>query len=289
MIPPTRTPRPGWLSWRGLDCPGKPMPNVTPLWPAAALRALLAAALLLTASCASTTPGPQAATARGWADAEQLVVVTTPDWDAIDGELRRFERTPAGWREVGAAAPIVIGRSGSAWGLGLHPAQATGPHKREGDGRAPAGVFAIGPAFGYAPSADTALPYQAMDAGDYCIDVPESPLYNRIVDAREVGADAVKGSTEPMRRDIHLDGDDVYRLGFVIEHNAGGRANAGSCIFAHLWRGASRPTAGCTAMAEPAMRELLAWLGPNRKPVFVLLPAPEYRRVQAEWGLPPLP
>ena len=90
---------------------------------------------------------------------------------------------------------------------------------------------------------------KAMDAGDYCIDVPDSPLYNRIVDTKDVGAEAVKGSTEPMRRDIHLDGDDVYRLGFVIEHNAGGRANAGSCIFAHLWRGTSRPTAGCNACA----------------------------------------
>jgi L,D-peptidoglycan transpeptidase YkuD (ErfK/YbiS/YcfS/YnhG family) len=265
------------------------MPNAMPHLPAAALRAFLTGMLLVAVGCASAPLRPYAAPARGWSDAEQLVVVTTPGWDAIDGQLRRFERTPAGWREVGAGTPIVIGRSGSGWGLGLHPTQATGPQKREGDGRAPAGVFAIGPAFGYAPSADTALPYQAMDAGDYCIDVPDSPLYNRIVDTKDVGAEAVKGSTEPMRRDIHLDGDDVYRLGFVIEHNAGGRANAGSCIFAHLWRGPSRPTAGCTAMPEPAMRELLAWLGPSRKPVFVLLPEPEYRRVQAEWGLPPLP
>ncbi|WP_119718876.1 L,D-transpeptidase family protein [Cognatilysobacter tabacisoli] len=256
---------------------------------AATVRTALLGIALAATGC-TTVAEPAASTdAQAWAQAQQMVVVTTPGWDAIDGQLRRFERTPAGWREVGPGAPIVIGRSGSGWGLGLHPTQATGPQKREGDGRAPAGVFAIGPAFGYAPSADTALPYQAMDAGDYCIDVPDSPLYNRIVDTKDVGAEAVKGSTEPMRRDIHLDGDDVYRLGFVIEHNAGGRANAGSCIFAHLWRGPSRPTAGCTAMAEPAMRELLAWLGPNRKPVFVLLPEPEYRRVQAEWGLPPLP
>lgn len=264
------------------------MPNVTPLWPAAALRALLAAALLLTASCASTTPGPQAATARGWADAEQLVVVTTPDWDAIGGELRRFERTPAGWREVGAAAPIVIGRSGSAWGLGLHPAQTTGPQKREGDGRAPAGVFAIGPAFGYAPSADTALPYRAMDAGDYCIDVPDSPLYNRIVDASAVGDAAVAGSTEPMRRDLHADGDQRYRWGLVIDHNPAHRAGAGSCIFAHLWKAPGETTAGCTAMAEPAMQQLLGWLQPGRRPVFVLLPLAELEKRRKAWGLPRL-
>ena len=34
----------------------------------------------------------------------------------------------------------------------------------------------------------------------------------------------------------------------------------GSCIFAHLWKSADSATAGCTAMAELAMRKLLAWL-----------------------------
>ena len=62
-------------------------------------------------------------------------------------------------------------------------AQSGEPQKQEGDGRAPAGVFRIGTAFGYADSARPALPYQAMTASDYCIDVNGSPLYNRIVDA----------------------------------------------------------------------------------------------------------
>ena len=64
---------------------------------------------------------------------------------------------------VGEPTPVTIGRAGSAWGLGLHPAQ-RGPQKREGDGRAPAGVFRIGTAFGYADRPTTALPYDAMDA-----------------------------------------------------------------------------------------------------------------------------
>ena len=96
----------------------------------------------------------------------------------------------------------------------------------------------------------------------------------------------VASTTEPMRRDIHLDGDDVYRLGFVIEHNASGRANAGSCIFAHLWRTPGEPTAGCTAMAADTMDDVLAWLRPDARPVFVLLPRTEYVRLAREWQLP---
>jgi L,D-peptidoglycan transpeptidase YkuD (ErfK/YbiS/YcfS/YnhG family) len=128
--------------------------------------------------------------------------------------------------------------------------------------------------------------YQPMQASDYCIDVPTSPLYNRIVDADEVGATAVQGSSEPMRLDLHANGDRRYALGFVIGHNEAALARGGSCIFAHLWRTPGEPTAGCTSMDESAMRHLLGWLRPERQPRFVLLPRAEYARLQDAWQLP---
>lgn len=217
----------------------------------------------------------------------QLVVVLTPSWDAPQGRLARFEREPGGaWRAIGTSVPVTVGRSGSAWGLGVHGPQADGPQKAEGDGRAPAGVFAIGTAFGYGASAATRLAYAPMQREHWCIDVPGSPLYNRIVDTREVGAKSISGSTEPMRRDLHKDGDGRYRLGFVIEHNAAGVDRAGSCIFAHLWQGPDVPTAGCTAMADADMTTLLGWLDATKTPRFVLLPVQAYARLQAAWDLP---
>ncbi len=221
-----------------------------------------------------------------WSDARQLALVTTTGWDATNGMLRRYSRDDGDWMQIGTAVPVVIGRTGSAWGIGLHAAQTGGPIKREGDGRAPAGIFSIGEAFGYAGTASTALPYLSMQATHYCMDVPASPLYNRIVDTRNVGDAAVEGSTEPMRLDIHNNGDHRYKLGFVIQHNPQAVQGAGSCIFAHLWKNPTQATAGCTAMDEPAMRELLAWLRVGAHPVFVLLPENEYRRVQAAWKLP---
>jgi len=220
-----------------------------------------------------------------WQQSRQLVLVTVPDWDSDHGTLRTYERSADGWRQIDAAAPVTIGRAGAAWGLGLHSAQ-PGVQKREGDGRAPAGVFTIGTAFGYADSAGTALPYAAMGASHYCIDVNDSPLYNRIVDANVVGAEAIKGSTEPMRRDLHADGDQRYRLGFVVEHNVEARPGAGSCIFAHLWKSPTDATAGCTAMDPAAMDRLLSWLQPSQRPVLVLLPEHEYLRLRGAWQLP---
>jgi L,D-peptidoglycan transpeptidase YkuD (ErfK/YbiS/YcfS/YnhG family) len=222
----------------------------------------------------------------GWRKAEQLVLVITPDWDASRGVLTGFELDHGQWKQVQTPTPVAVGRAGAAWGVGLHAQQSSGPIKKEGDGRSPAGVFRISGAFGYAASEPTALSYKGMHESDYCIDMSGSPLYNSIVDAHVVGESAVRGSTEPMRRDIHADGDIRYKLGFVIEHNPASAPHAGSCIFAHLQRSADEPTSGCTAMDEPAMRALLLWLRPERHPVFVLLPQSEYARVNAEWKLP---
>ena len=259
------------------------------------LRTLLTSTVLafaaLGAACATTAPAPAGAKANPWAQSRQMVVVTTAGWDATRGQLRRFERDAGGaWREDGNAVPVVIGRTGAAWGTGLHevPAGDAGPVKHEGDGRSPAGVFTIEEAFGYAPTAATGLRYEALDANDWCVDVDGSPYYNRIVDSSDVGAAAVKDSTEPMRRDLHANGDQRYRLGFVIANNPRGERGAGSCIFGHLWKSPDSTTAGCTAMAPASMEALLRWLDADRRPVFVLLPAAQYERLQADWKLPVL-
>jgi len=222
-----------------------------------------------------------------WSDARQMVLVTVPGWNAMQGTLRTYERSDGGaWHEAGKARPVVIGHSGAAWGIGLSPAQHDGPQKREGDGRSPAGVFRIGTTFGYAAHADTTMPYLALTATDYCMDVSGSPLYNRIADTAKVGAAALKGSSEPMRRDLHVQGDQRYRLGFVIEHNPNGVPQGGSCIFGHLWKTPDTGTTGCTAMNPATMRRLLAWLKPQAHPIFVLLPQNEYARLRHGWQLP---
>jgi len=245
------------------------------------LALLTLAATLAGAAHAGTVTSP-------WRDARQMVLVTTADWNADHGTLRTFTREGDGWREVRAATPVTIGKNGAGWGLGLNAPQtdAGGPVKREGDNRSPAGVFRIGEVFGYADKAETAMPYRALTATDWCVDVSGAAQYNRIVDAKVVGDAAVKGSSEPMRRDLHANGDQRYRQGFVIEQNPQNKPQAGSCIFGHLWKSPTDATAGCTAMTPPVMQSLLAWLKPEDQPVFVLLPQAEYLRLRNAWQLP---
>lgn len=222
----------------------------------------------------------------GIAESSQIILVTVPDWQSPTGQLQRYERIDNVWQKVDAPYPVTVGKNGSAWGLGLHQNPKYDPIKIEGDGKAPAGIFSIGTAFGYPDSLATHLNYQAMNDTDWCVDVNESPLYNQIVSTRVVGIDAVEGSSEPMRRDMHLNGDQLYQKGFVIAHNPDNIPKAGSCIFAHLWRFPGKATAGCTAMSSIDMDALLLWLDKDKKPLFVLLPTSEYQRFQTSWHLP---
>ena len=217
--------------------------------------------------------------------AQQLVLVITLDWNANQGTLSTYSRVDGRWQVRDGAVAVSIGREGSAWGTGLHKPQ-TGLQKQEGDGRSPAGMFAIENAFGYAPAFESPLGYVAMTAADYCIDVSDSAHYNKIVTEKVAGRAAIERSTEPMRRDIHANGDRRYEWGFVIAHNSQAVPNGGSCIFAHVWGSPGQTTAGCTAMSESRMKELIHWLRADAHPIFVLLPQAEYVRLRRDWRLP---
>lgn len=255
------------------------------------MRSLLTFALAILPTLAaanSCAAHPSPALAPAPADsALQMIVATTGGWDSVDATLRRYERDAPGrpWRAVGVPIPANVGRSGLGWGTGLHDAHpAEGPVKREGDGRAPAGVFALSSAFGYAAAADAPwirLPYVQSDASTECVDDLHSAFYNRRVDRDTIPAPDWN-SHEEMRRP-----DALYRWGVWVDHNsAPPSAGGGSCIFLHVWAGPGVPTSGCTAMAEADLREVLAWLDPRARPVLVQLPRDVLRDLRAPWNLP---
>jgi L,D-peptidoglycan transpeptidase YkuD (ErfK/YbiS/YcfS/YnhG family) len=222
------------------------------------------------------------------ASSRQLLLVVAPDWNSSIAHLQRFERIAGaeGWLPLGPVIPVSLGRSGLAWGRGLH-SKIEGAEKREGDGCAPAGVFAITALFGDAsadsPLSRTAkLPYLPASPDLKAIDDPASAFYNRIVDQSTVTSDW--SSCEDMRRS-----DGRYAVGAVVAHNSEPAVpGAGSCIFLHVWESEGAPTAGCTAMALADMTEIAGWLDVDAMPVLVQLPQAEYGARHVAWGLPSL-
>jgi len=219
---------------------------------------------------------------------QQLILVVSDNWQTDNGLLYRFEKLDGQWQLAKDKIKVSLGRTGLAWGIGLHDKQ-LGPIKKEGDGKAPAGIFTLGNAFGYLAELNTGLNYQQMSHNDYCIDVNGSAFYNQVVSKLDVGEQGIKGSSEPMRRDIHLNGDDKYKKAAVIRHNSQNVSSAGSCIFMHIWQDINSETAGCTAMSEANITALLTWLDVKKQPLYVALPKAEYLAKKLTWALPDLP
>ena len=117
------------------------------------------------------TPEPPAVK-RPFAESLQAVVVTTPDWPTVKGTARLFERKTlrAKWTAVGDEFPIVVGRSGLGWAVESAPESAS-EFKKEGDGKAPAGLFPLTYAFGSAPKPEQlAYPYKKLESSTECVD-----------------------------------------------------------------------------------------------------------------------
>ena len=202
---------------------------------------------------------------------DQVIVVTSPSWDSPRGTLRAYERSATGWRRVVSATPADLGWSGMAGASA----------RRQNTGRTPAGTFAIPSAFGRLPDPGSDLPYLQIDRDDAWPYSPDHPWTYNVL------------QTAPYRWTSYGDNVEVlwrhgrqYRYAAVLDYNlpkdihtgaSGVRyattpadTSKGGGIFLHVTDGT--PTAGCIAVAEPAMQRLLRWLDPEKHPLLVAGP-----------------
>ncbi len=228
---------------------------------------------------------PSIASANPVAQSEQILLVLSDGFDSSRGVLYRFERQRPSrpMAQVGRPLPVWLGRSGLAWRSdpGAPNPPVGGPRKREGDGRSPAGLLSIDEMWGYAQAAPRAvkLPYRQSTMQDRCVDDVASPHYNHLV--KEVGAPSWK-SAEQLRM-----ATDHYKYLVVLGYNRGPvRPGSGSCIFLHVAPSPQSPTAGCTALRETDLLELLRWIDPARKPVLLQLPKQALAAAVQAWTLP---
>jgi len=198
----------------------------------------------------------------------QILLVIAPEWSSDHGRLYRLEKRGKGWRPVGESVPVKLGKNGLGWGRGLHGYRLDkGPVKREGDGRAPAGIFSLPFLFGEGKGAFR-YPYRRMGDAHRCVDDRRSRFYNRIVELGKVEKDW--RSAERMKFPSGL-----YRYGIFVAHNPRNVPGGGSCIFLHIKKPNGKPTVGCTAMGRKELVTIMRWLDPALHPVLVQGPLGE--------------
>ena len=219
-------------------------------------------------------------------DCTQLLVAIAPDWNSIQGQMRMFERSRGGeWIPRSEPIAVLFGKAGLAWGTGLAGQNEKGLRKKERDKRAPAGVFRLGKIYTYdaqlPPGAN--YPFRQVTKADAWIDDPTLPDYNRFVTIPDPANPPPWFAKQEMRHH-----DFAYRWVVDIRHNSDPPVPGdGSAIFFHIRRGVTRPTAGCTSMAEGNLVRVIKWLRAARNPCYALLPAGEYAARWQAWNLPP--
>ena len=216
-----------------------------------------------TASAPQETPAPTAspeptdppgqppllarlAEARGLAldklSCEQLVLVAA---SGSSCRLYAYERGSDGiWVKV-------LGASGRVGKNGVTDS------KREGDKKTPAGLYALGFAFGHDDNPNPDYPFRAITQDSYWVDDPDSSHYNQWV---EGAADKDWSSAENLGR-IKTE----YALAVVVEYNYGSStvAGKGSAIFLHV---GSESTSGCIAIPKSDLTSLIKWLDESKSP-----------------------
>ena len=133
--------------------------------------------------------------------------------------------------------------------------------KIEGDGKSPTGIFKLGKLFSYEKQTNTLLENQQTTSEDKWIDDIQSDDYNKYV----------KGATKAKSFENLLLKKDTYKYCIVIEYNTNPVVKGkGSAIFFHLALQAVSFTAGCVAIKEEYMEEMVNWLDSKQNPTIIM-------------------
>jgi L,D-peptidoglycan transpeptidase YkuD (ErfK/YbiS/YcfS/YnhG family) len=188
-------------------------------------------------SGAGIGPGP--------AGAGQWIVVSATSHQSTYASLTAYRRSGGRWVRVAGPWRARVGYNGIA-----RPGA-----KREGDGRTPAGTYALGFFFGVLADPGVAFPYRRARSYDVWDDDPASPRYNEWVDKRRHDPGR---SPEPMHQ------VPVYDYAAVIRYNVARVPGRGSAIFLHVGTGTA--TAGCVSLPRHELVAILRWLRPRQSP-----------------------
>ncbi|MET9437920.1 L,D-transpeptidase family protein [Streptomyces sp. NPDC006551] len=178
----------------------------------------------------------------------QLITAEAPDAGSTTGTVTWWDRRGGRWVEAGSA-PARFGANGLV----------EGDRRRQGTDTTPAGLYDLPYAFGIKPPPPrTRSPFaRVTDRSWWCQD-NDSRAYNRWVEGlpRDCRATEAEHLVSYGARYAH-----ALVIGFNYDEPVRGR---GAGIFLHVnGRGA---TAGCVSVPAEAMRRILVWADPARRP-----------------------
>jgi L,D-peptidoglycan transpeptidase YkuD (ErfK/YbiS/YcfS/YnhG family) len=156
-----------------------------------------------------------------------------------------YQRTASGWQAVAAGIPAFIGANGMT------------PQSHDGEKKTPMGIFTLDFAFGTAPNPGGGLQYVQVGPDHWWDGDMKSPTYNTMQVCKE---DQCPFDTDPASGTENLE-IPQYVHAVVMGVNKQRVPGNGGAFFLHATDGG--PTAGCVAIDDAKLVEIMRWLKPG--------------------------
>lgn len=177
----------------------------------------------------------------------QLIIVESHNMTAI---LNCFEKRDGVWEDVSELDDIS----------GYVGIQGVSLNASEYESYTPKGLFGIGTGFGICDDPGTGLDYFKVTQDSYWVDDVDSAYYNQHVEGL---SDKDWLSAEHL-----IDYPGSYNYCVFIEYNSNPVIpGKGSAFFLHV---GTKPTAGCVAVSESSMINILKWLQKDKSPAILI-------------------
>ncbi|MEO3758888.1 L,D-transpeptidase family protein [Mycobacterium sp. B14F4] len=160
-------------------------------------------------------------------------------------KLDVYQRTAAGWQPVAAGIDAWIGANGMA------------PQTHDGEMKTPMGVFTLDFAFGTAPNPGGGLQYVQVGPNHWWDGDMKSPTYNTMQVCEK---SQCPFNTDPASGTENLE-IPQYVHAVVMGVNKARVPGNGGAFFLHATDGG--PTAGCVAIDDDKLVEIMRWLRPG--------------------------
>ncbi|MGZ5379336.1 MAG: L,D-transpeptidase family protein [Mycobacterium sp.] len=172
-------------------------------------------------------------------------VISVVGVGASDAKMDVYQRNAAGWHPVAVGIPAFIGAAGMA------------PQTHDGQMKTPMGVFTLDFAFGTAPNPGGGLQYVQVGPNHWWDGDMKSPTYNTMQVCEKAQC--------PFNTDLSSGTENLeipqYVHAVVMGVNKERVPGNGGAFFLHATDGG--PTAGCVAIDDAKLVEIMRWLQPG--------------------------
>ena len=170
-------------------------------------------------------------------DTNQLIIVVVAKEEAV---LSFYEKNEEGkWEEI-LSTPAMIGKNGIG-------------KAKEGDMKTPVGEYYFTKAFGILENPGAKVDYVQVNKSHYWVDDVNSKYYNQLVSTQKVERDWISAE--------HIcEYGELYHYVLATSYNEECVAGLGSAVFLHCASEETEYTAGCVAIPEKYMLQIMKML-----------------------------